>query len=404
MGFASIESAISDIKAGKMIIVVDDENRENEGDLICAAELVTPQHINFMAKEGCGLICLPIVGKRLHELNIHPMVHDPTDLHKTAFTVSIDAKSGVTTGISAYDRAVTIKTVLDEETRSEDLVTPGHIFPLRAVEGGVLKRAGHTEAAVDLARFASLYPAGVICEIMDSDGHMARLPALEKFAQKHDLLIITIADFIAYRRRLEKLIKKTVETNLPTAYGDFRLIAYESVIDQYIHLALVKGELTQAKKPPLVRVHSQCVTGDVFQSERCDCGSQLNHALQMIVREGVGVFLYMCQEGRGIGLMNKLKAYQMQDSGMDTVEANQALGFSPDLRDYGIGAQILIDLGLSSIRLLTNNPRKIVGLEGYGLQIIERIPIQIRPGKYNAHYLKTKKEKLGHFLEDIEIL
>lgn len=394
--FNSIEEALEDIKAGKMVIVVDDEDRENEGDLVMAAELVTPQAINFMATYGRGLICLPIVGERLDALDIQPMVTNNTDSHETAFTVSIDHKD-TTTGISAFERALTIQKVVDPEARPEDFRRPGHVFPLRAKEGGVLRRAGHTEAAVDLARLAGLYPAGVICEIMNDDGSMARVPELMEFAARHGLKIITIADLIQYRRRTEKLVRQLVATRLPTKYGDFTAIAYEDLVEHACHIALVKGEVN-TDEPVLVRVHSQCLTGDVFGSTRCDCGEQLAAALQQIEAEGRGVLLYMRQEGRGIGLVNKLFAYRLQDQGKDTVEANEALGFPADLRDYGIGAQILADLGIKKLRLLTNNPRKIAGLEGYGLKVVERIPIEIRPNANNERYLRTKKQKLGHLL------
>jgi len=396
--FDSIEEALRDISLGKMVICVDDEDRENEGDLISAAEKVTPEIVNFMAKRARGLICLALTRKRLDELKIPSMVLENTSKMGTRFTVSIDAIRGTTTGISAYDRAHTIKVALDPSTQPEDLGRPGHIFPLRSAEEGVLRRAGHTEAAVDLARLSSLYPAGVLCEIMDSDGSMAKLSKLLQFKRRYGLKLITIKDLIEYRVRKERLIKRVVTTNLPTKYGDFRLIVYESVPDEYHHLALVKGDV-KGRENVLVRVHSQCLTGDVFGSSRCDCGGQLTKALRIIEKEDQGVFLYMRQEGRGIGLINKLKAYELQDKGLDTVEANEALGFPSDLRDYGIGAQILMDLGLSTIRLLTNNPKKIIGLEGYGLTVVERIPVEVDPGSENRRYLLTKKNKLGHLIE-----
>lgn len=398
MALYSINKAIEDIKAGKFVIIVDDENRENEGDLAIAAEKVTPEVINFMAKHGRGLICLPIIGERLDELKIPMMVQENTSKFSTAFTVSIEAKHKVTTGISAHDRAMTVKTVLDPHTKPEDLVRPGHIFPILARGGGVLVRAGHTEAIVDLARLAGLYPAGVICEIMADDGTMARLPQLESIAEKFGIKIISIADLIAYRRRHEKLVQRVAEAKLPTKYGEFIAIAYRSTVDADEHVALVKGDIS-GDEPVLVRVHSECLTGDVFGSLRCDCGAQIDLAMQDIAKEGRGVFLYMRQEGRGIGFHNKLRAYALQDQGLDTVEANIALGFEPDLRDYGIGAQILADLGLHKIKLLTNNPKKVVGLQGYGLEVTETAPLVVSPNPYNISYLETKKKKLGHLLE-----
>ena len=397
MGIASIAEAIEDTKTGKFVIIVDDEDRENEGDLAIAAEKITPEVINFMAKHARGLICLPITGKRLDELRIPMMVQDNTSRHCTAFTVSIEAKHRVTTGISAADRAETIKAVLDLNTKPEDLVRPGHMFPLRAKEGGVLGRAGHTEAIVDLARLAGLYPAGVICEIMNDDGSMARLPQLEVMSDRLEIKIVTIADLIAYRRRHEKLVHRVAEAKLPSKYGEFTAIAYRSDVDPDEHLALIMGDLS-TEEPVFVRVHSECLTGDVFGSLRCDCGEQIALAMQAIAKEGRGVFLYMRQEGRGIGFHNKILAYALQDKGMDTVEANLALGLPPDLRDYGIGAQILADLGLHKIRLLTNNPKKVIGLEGYGLKVVETVPIICRPNPYNLHYLETKQKKLGHRL------
>jgi len=397
MGISSIGEAIEDIRASKFVIIVDDEDRENEGDLAIAAEKVTSEGINFMAKHARGLICLPVISKRLDELKIPLMVQDNTSRFSTAFTVSIEAKHRVSTGISAADRAETIKAVLDPTTKPEDLVRPGHTFPLRAREGGVLVRSGHTEAIVDLARLAGLYPAGVICEIMNDDGAMARLPQLQSMSEQFGIKIITVADLIAYRRRHEKLVHRIAEVKLPTRYGEFTTIAYKSDIDPDEHLALVTGDISTGE-PVLVRVHSECLTGDVFGSLRCDCGEQIDLAMQTIAKEGRGVLLYMRQEGRGIGFHNKILAYALQDKGMDTVEANLALGLPPDLRDYGIGAQILADLGLHKIRLLTNNPKKVIGLEGYGLEVVEAIPIVCAPNPYNLHYLETKQKKLGHRL------
>jgi 3,4-dihydroxy 2-butanone 4-phosphate synthase/GTP cyclohydrolase II len=407
MNFNSIEEILEDLKQGKMVIVVDDEDRENEGDLVMAAGFVTPEHINFMAMFGRGLICVPMEDERLKALEIYPMVspftrdHFERDPYATAWMISVDAREGVTTGISAHDRSRTIKKIIAPDAEPSDFIRPGHLFPLRALRGGVLVRAGHTEASVDLARLAGLYPAGVICEIMNEDGTMSRLPQLIEFSVRHCLKICSIESLIEYRRKSEVLVKRIVETKLPTEFGEFKMVLYESVLDGSHHVALFMGSASEMNKDEavLVRVHSECLTGDVFGSLRCDCGQQLKRAMELVSKQKRGVVLYMKQEGRGIGLANKIKAYSLQDQGLDTVEANEALGFPADLRDYGIGAQILVDLGIKKIRLLTNNPRKIVGLEGYGLHIVERISLEPKKTLENTKYLKTKKEKLGHLFD-----
>lgn len=397
--FATIQEGIAEIAAGRMLVVVDDEDRENEGDLVMAAERATPEAINFMITHGRGLVCLPLTAERLEALNVPPMTDTNTSEQGTAFHVSIGAKGRITTGISPADRCETVLAAIDPATTPDDLSMPGHVFPLAARPGGVLERAGHTEAAVDLARLAGLTPAGVICEIINPDGSMARRPQLEEFAAKHDLKMITVADLIRYRRRTERLVERVADVTLPTRFGEFRGLGYSSTTDQRTHMALVKGDVA-GREDVLVRVHSECLTGDVFHSLRCDCGAQLEEAMRRVEAEGAGVVLYIVgHEGRGIGLANKLRAYELQERGADTVEANEALGFPADLRDYGIGAQILVDLGLHSIRLMTNNPRKIVGLEGYGLRVTKQVPLEIESCPANYRYLRTKKEKLSHTLE-----
>ncbi len=398
--FNTIEEALEELREGRMVILVDDEDRENEGDLCIAAEKVSAETINFMAKYGRGLICLSLTPERVDALKLPMMADDNTSSFGTAFTVSIEAKKGVTTGISAHDRATTILAAINPETGPEDLARPGHVFPLKSRPGGVLQRAGQTEGSVDLARLAGLYPAGVICEIMNDDGTMARVPELMEFARKHKIKIITVKDLINYRMKTESFVRRISDVLMPTDLGEFRAIAYANDVDENVHVALVKGEIEPGDQV-LVRVHSECLTGDVFGSKRCDCGEQLHHAMEMIEGEGKGVVLYMRQEGRGIGLANKLKAYELQDRGLDTVEANIQLGFKPDLRDYGIGAQILVDLGVRDMRLITNNPKKIVGLEGYGLRVVERVPVEMKPHEKNVIYLKTKKKKLGHMLDNV---
>lgn len=398
MALSTIPEALADIKAGKFVIIVDNEDRENEGDLAIAAEKVTPEAINFMAKYGRGLICLPLTGQRLDDLAVPMMVDRNTSRFTTAFTVSVEAKNKVSTGISAADRAQTVLTIIDPDTKPSDLVYPGHMFPLRAREGGVLVRAGHTEAIVDLARLAGLYPAGVICEVLNDDGTMARLPDLTEMAEKFGFKIISVTDLIAYRSRHEKLVHRVAEAKLPTKYGEFTAIAYKSDVDPAEHIALVMGDVAGGQ-PVLVRVHSECATGDIFGSLRCDCGEQLAIALQLIAKEGRGVLIYMRQEGRGIGFHNKIKAYALQDQGMDTVEANVSLGFAPDLRDYGVGAQIMTDLGIREIRLMTNNPKKVISLAGHGLKVVQTVPIVVKPNPHNRRYLETKQNKMGHMLD-----
>ncbi|MDQ6914931.1 MAG: bifunctional 3,4-dihydroxy-2-butanone-4-phosphate synthase/GTP cyclohydrolase II [Actinomycetota bacterium] len=395
--FATIEEALEDVRTGQMVVVCDGADRENEGDLVMAAQFATPVAINFMAKEARGLVCLALTPERCEELGLDLMAAKNEAPLQTAFTISIEAREGVTTGISAHDRARTIQVAIDPETRPQDLVQPGHVFPLKAKAGGVLERTGHTEAGVDLARLAGLIPAAVICEVMNDDGTMARVPDLARYCEQHGLKMITVADLIAYRRRTDKLVERVVSTKLPTAFGEFQAVGYRSLVDNKHHVAMVKGDVA-GQEEVLVRVHSECLTGDVFHSLRCDCGEQLESALAMIEREGRGVLLYLAQEGRGIGLLNKLRAYRLQEDGLDTVDANLKLGLPPDLRDYGIGAQILVDLGLSSIRILTNNPRKIVGMEGYGLTVSDQVPIESVPNPHNEDYLRAKRDRLGHKL------
>lgn len=396
-GFDPIEEAIEEFRAGKIVIVVDDEDRENEGDFILAAERTTPELINFLTKEGRGILCVPITAERAHELGLGAMVDANTSLHGTSFTVTVDYVHGTTTGVSAADRAATVLALSDPKTKPGDLARPGHVCPLQAAEGGVLRRAGHTEAAIDLCRLAGLFPAAVLCEILNEDGTMARVPQLIHLARKHGMKLITVRSLIEFRMQREKLVHRVVNTKLPSKYGSFQLYLYRSETDNKEHIALVKGEIAP-DVPTLVRVHSECLTGDVFGSRRCDCNEQLVASLQMVEKEGRGVVLYMRQEGRGIGLVNKLKAYKLQDHGMDTVEANEKLGFRPDLRDYGIGAQILRDLGVGKMRLMTNNPKKIVGLNGYGLEVVERVPLEVDPNFFNEQYLKAKRDKLGHLI------